>query len=230
LAQLRDGEGYKMVRVKICGVRSAQDVVIASECGADAVGVLVGQRHRSEHFVSIEVAKSLFAQTPPFLTRVIVTHASQVDEIMSICTDLYCDVVQLHSDLSLSVLATLRTRLQPRRIIGKVSVEDGTAVHHAVAIAPLVDAIVLDSIDRTADRVGGTGLTHNWDVSAKIVHSINVPVILAGGLTPANVEKAIRIVKPWAVDVNTGVQGADGFKTQDLVRAFIANARGCDYV
>jgi phosphoribosylanthranilate isomerase len=133
-------------------------------------------------------------------------------------------VVQLHGDLGVPALRELRTLLSPRKIIGKVSVEDETAVARAREIEPFVDAIVLDTRDRATDRVGGTGMVHDWSISARIASAAGVPVILAGGLTPDNVARAISAVKPWGVDVNSGVETSDGRKDEDRMRRFIAAA------
>jgi phosphoribosylanthranilate isomerase len=95
------------------------------------------------------------------------------------------------------------------------------AIEMAKLFEPYAHAILLDS--RTADRLGGTGITHDWDISARLVKSISIPVILAGGLTPGNVYEAVCKVKPYAVDVNSGVEDIKGYKNFSKVqlRAFI---------
>jgi phosphoribosylanthranilate isomerase len=132
--------------------------------------------------------------------------------------------VQLHGDPSVPALRELRTLLSPRKIIGKVSVEGEAALERAREIEPFVDAIVLDTRDRATDRVGGTGMVHDWSISARVASASRVPVILAGGLTPDNVARAIGAVRPWGVDVNSGVETSDGRKDEDRVRRFIAAA------
>ena len=90
---------------------------------------------------------------------------------------------------------------------------------------PNIDALLLDSCDRTSNRMGGTGLVHDWNLSAQIVRESPVPVILAGGLTSANVAKAIDLVHPWGVDVNTGVTGDAGGKSAERCRQFVSAAK-----
>lgn len=92
------------------------------------------------------------------------------------------------------------------RLIKTVHVTGPEAIYKAQSYGPFADAILLDSINILEDRIGGTGLTHDWRISRQIRDSISKPVILAGGLTPENVQKAIRTVLPYAVDVNTGVK------------------------
>ena len=94
----------------------------------------------------------------------------------------------------------------------------------AKAYLPYVDALLLDS--RTEDRIGGTGFPHDWDISKKIVAENTKPVILAGGLTPTNIVDAISKVKPYGVDVHTGVEGADGNRDLQKLQDFIRYAKG----
>jgi phosphoribosylanthranilate isomerase len=157
---------------------------------------------------------------------VLVTHIEDRDEILALAESVPTAAVQLHSDLPARALQELRERLAPRKVIGKVSVEDDTAIARAREIEAFVDAIVLDSRDRASGRVGGTGTTHDWSISARIVAGARVPIILAGGLTPENVAEAVRVVQPWAVDVNSGVEARDGRKDPLRIERFVAAARG----
>src|SRR6516165_1723678 len=165
-------------RVKICGLTSVAEAKLVQHQGADAVGVLVGQVHLSADFVEPDLARDIALSVGPFVTPVLVTHLEDPEEIRRLANKVPCPVIQLHSDLAPSLLGQLRKDLSPRKIIGKVSVEDKAAIDRALAIAPFVDALLLDSVDRSSDKVGGTGLIHDWSISAKIVAAINVPVIL----------------------------------------------------
>jgi len=98
----------------------------------------------------------------------------------------------------------------------------GVLVTHLQTTAAHVDAILLDS--RTPDRIGGTGVTHDWTISREIVRRCPIPVVLAGGLTPENVAEAIAAVRPYGVDVNSGVDGKDGHKEASKVAQFIQRA------
>jgi phosphoribosylanthranilate isomerase len=216
-----------MTRVKLCGITSPEELKLAERFGADAIGFLVGQVHRAGDFVTEETARSLCLAASPFVSTVLVTHLELPDEIVALAQHVPCSVVQAHSDLSPATLALLRERLRPRRLIGKVSVEDGSALARAQALDGAVDGILLDSIDRASGRVGGTGRTHDWTISAAIVQVVRTPIVLAGGLTPENVGEAIRRVRPWSVDVNSGVEDGSGRKSAEKVSAFIAAARGC---
>jgi phosphoribosylanthranilate isomerase len=185
----------------------------------------VGRLHAAADFLEPDRARELALAIPPFVVSVLVTHLQDPDEVLALATQVPTAVVQLHSDLGPAELEHLRERLLPRKILGLVSVEDTTAIDRAREIEPCVDGIVLDSRDRATDRVGGTGRVHDWSISARIVVASRVPVMLAGGLTPDNVRAAIRTVQPWGVDVNSGVESADGRKDPLLVKRFVTEAR-----
>jgi phosphoribosylanthranilate isomerase len=214
-----------MIRIKICGITSIVEAKLAERHGADALGLLVGRRHRASDFLRVNVACKIYETVFPFVIPVLVTHLEEPQEILRLGAAVPCPVLQLHSDLSSSLLSTLRERLRPKKIIGKVSVQNRRAVKRAYEIQGSVDAIVLDSIDPATDRVGGTGMTHDWSLSAEIVSNSSVPVVLAGGLTPDNVAEAIRVVRPAAVDVNSGVETPDGHKSEERICRFIEAVR-----
>jgi phosphoribosylanthranilate isomerase len=217
-----------MARVKICGIRSLADMQIAVQQGTDAIGVLVGNLHSSSDFVPANLAAEICERTPPFVTSVLVTHLEDPDSVLALADTIPSAAVQLHSDITPALIDTLRRALAPRKVIAKIGVEGPSAIERARDLDQRVDAIVLDSVNRATDQVGGTGLTHDWSISSQIVKQISTPVILAGGLTPANVGSAIRQVRPWAVDVNSGVRNQAGFKDGDLIRAFIETSKLLD--
>ena len=214
-----------MIRIKICGITSVAEASLAEQYGADAIGLLVGHRHRARDFVKRNIARRICHSVVPFITPVLVTHLEEPNQILRLADAVPCPVLQLHSDLSPSLLAALRERLRPKKVIGKVSVQGRGAINRARQIESSVDAIVLDSLDLTTDRVGGTGITHDWSLSAEIVANCKVPVMLAGGLTPENVAEAIHIVRPAAVDVNSGVERPDGRKNEERLSRFIEAVR-----
>jgi phosphoribosylanthranilate isomerase len=212
-------------RVKVCGITNTADLDAALEAGVDAVGFLVGQVHPSPDFIPPEAARGLIESVPPFVTTVLVTHEENPDAIIAIASRVRASSVQLHSDLEPEALASVRSRLN-RFIIGKVTVEDGSSIDRALRIASTVDALLLDSANRATGQVGGTGLTHDWAVSAQIRRRCPRPVILAGGLRPTNVHDAVATVRPAAVDVNSGVEDETGRKSSSLIRSFISATRG----
>jgi phosphoribosylanthranilate isomerase len=214
-----------MVRVKMCGIRSIDECRQALDAGVDAIGLLVGQVHASSDFISQPTAIDICDSIGPFVVPVLVTHLSDPDEIADLAAPIRCLAIQAHSDMSPADLRDLRRKVHPRRLIGKVSVDGPSAIDRSDSIQTAVDAILLDSIDRSTDRVGGTGMTHDWSLSATIVSRVRTPVILAGGLTESNVGDAIRQVRPWAVDVNSGVKRQDGTRSGELMARFAYAAK-----
>jgi phosphoribosylanthranilate isomerase len=217
-----------MVRIKICGITSVAEASLAGRYGADAIGLLVGRLHRAHDFVRRDVARRICQSVVPFITPVLVTHLEDPNQILRLADAVPCPVLQLHSDLSPSLLAALCERLRPKKVIGKVSVQGRGALDRAREIESSVDAIVLDSIDLATDRVGGTGITHDWSISAEIVANCKVPVVLAGGLRPENVAEAIHMVRPFAVDVNSGVERPNGRKSEKRLCRFIEAVRAAN--
>jgi phosphoribosylanthranilate isomerase len=211
------------VRVKICGIRNLEEARMAVSFGADAVGFLCGLNYRTDDELDLRAAQLIMAEIPPFVSSVLVTHKVELDWVAQACRQTGCGVVQLHGDFPLEQIAGLREKIPNVRIIKAVNVVDESAITRAVAAAKHADAVLLDS--RTATRIGGTGHTHDWTISARIVNAVAKPVILAGGLNSENVVKAIAEVRPFAVDVNSGVEFPDGSKSPQKVEQFIAFAK-----
>jgi phosphoribosylanthranilate isomerase len=211
------------MRVKICGLRSRADLEAVLAAGADAVGFIVGARHRTEDEVSPAAAAALVAALPPFVSSVLVTHQQQAATILPLLRQVAPTTLQLQDAISPAEMALLRAALPGTKLIKAIHVMGPDAIDEALAIEPFVDGLLLDS--RTADRIGGTGLPHDWTISRQIVERTAKPVILAGGLTPANLAQALRAVGPEAVDVNSGVEDGAGRKDPARVGAFVRLCR-----
>lgn len=196
---------------------------MAVSFGADALGFLVGLNYFTDDEIDLQAARRIISETPPFVSSVLVTHKVDLDWVARACLQSGCNIVQLHGDFALAQIPELRQRIPNVRIIKAVNVVDESAVARAQAAAQQSDAVLLDS--RTATRIGGTGHTHDWTISARIVKAVEKPVILAGGLNPENIERAIAVVQPFAVDVNSGVEFPDGLKSPQKVEAFISLAK-----
>jgi len=217
------------LRVKLCGIRSQADLAIALNAGADALGFIVGARHRTEDELTPAAAAALLATLPPFVSSVMVTHLQQATAIVALVRQVGATTLQLQDAIEPEELRAIRSALPAVKLIKAIHVSDGNggsvadALTEAMAAAPLVDALLLDS--RTADRIGGTGLPHDWSISRRIVASVGKPVILAGGLRPENLQAALEAVRPAAVDVNSGVEDAAGNKDPQRADAFVRICR-----
>jgi phosphoribosylanthranilate isomerase len=215
--------------VKICGIRRYEDALIAAELGADAVGLLVGQRHNSPDFISAAVARDISRALPPSVEAVLVTHIEDIDELERLLQQSGITTVQLHSEIASSSVERLRGRLPDVKIFKSVHVISADSVAYPEAFEKLVEGFVLDSINVATGQLGGTGKTHDWSVSRQIVMRYpEIPIILAGGLNSENVRSAIEYVHPFGVDVNSGTKGSDGFKDARKMREFILEAKRSD--
>ena len=212
--------------VKICGVRRQEDALLAAELGADAIGLLVGQKHTSPDFIFTTVAKDIARALPPSVEAVLVTHVEDLDELERLLQQSEIRTIQLHNEIAPSSVERLRGRLPHLKIFKSINIISADSVAYPEAFEKLVDGFVLDSINVATDQVGGTGKTHDWSVSRQIVMRYpEIPIILAGGLNSENVRSAIEYVHPFGVDVNSGTKAADGFKDPRKMEAFIAQAK-----
>ena len=210
------------MRTKICGIRSLSDAQTAISAGANAVGFLVGITHLAEDKISKEDAKDIIAKLPPFVSSVMVTHLPDRNEIIESAKYLGVNTVQIHDYIPPCDVLFVKENLPFCKIIKAIHVinkED--ALKMVEDFEGVCDALLLDS--RTADRLGGTGKTHDWNISQEIVAKSRVPVILAGGLNENNVYDAVKKVKPYGVDVNSGVENG-GWKSYEKVFKFIHDA------
>ena len=200
-------------RVKICGLTNKADALHATGCGADAVGLVFYAG--SPRCVTPEAAREICAALPPFVTRVGLFVNATPELIRE--TAAYCglDVVQLHGDETPE-----QSDYAPLRTIKALRIKDADSLNGHEDFR--VSALLLDAW--APDAYGGTGESFNWDLAAAV--AAQRPVILAGGLTPINVASAIDRVKPYAVDVSSGVEHAPGQKDYEKVAAFIRAAKG----
>jgi phosphoribosylanthranilate isomerase len=205
-----------MTRVKICGVTREADREAVVAAGADAVGVIADVPVDTPREVTAERAGDLVAGVPPLVTSVLVTMPDSVQGAVSLQREVTADALQVHATLPPEKVGGLRARVDAN-VVAAVDVDDDLAGYAAVA-----DALLVDSTDEQGG--GGTGETVDWERTRERVADLEVPVVLAGGLTPGNVAEAVETVDPFAVDTATGVEREGGVKDHDAVRAFVGAA------
>ncbi|SCL74481.1 N-(5'-phosphoribosyl)anthranilate isomerase [Methanoculleus chikugoensis] len=210
------------MRVKFCGTASLADMRCAVDAGCDAVGFIMGVTHQSSDFVTAAEAAKMIRRLPPFIEPVAVTHLQETDNLIRLVRESHCTTLQVQNAVEPAELDAVRDALPYLKIVKAVHVTDVSAIETARRYEPYADALLLDT--RTRERLGGTGIPHDWNISAKIVADSAIPVILAGGLTPENVRAAIRKVRPYGVDVHTGVK-KDGVRNPERTLAFAREAR-----
>jgi phosphoribosylanthranilate isomerase len=191
----------------------------SADSGADAVGMLLAPSPRR---VTINKARDIVKSLPPFVTPVIVMMPSAAEEAIEAAQTINPWAIQLQGDEPPGMLAMIKQALPGIRLIKAIHIGSGNELEKARVYEKVADAILLDTM---SPNKGGSGQTHDWSVSKKVVATMKKPAVLAGGLTPGNVAGAIKAVRPYAVDVASGVEAEGRVKDMDLMRTFIRNAK-----
>ena len=198
------------------------------KAGANAVGFLVGLTHLAEDKINKDDAKAIIAKLPPFVSSVLVTHLTDRAKIIDLATELNVNTIQIHDYISPEDVVFVRTQMANCKIIKAIHIiDEAEAIQMMHDFECTCDALLLDS--RTKERLGGTGMVHDWNISKRIVSESKIPVILAGGLTDQNVYDAVKKTMPFGVDVNSGVE-ADGWKDYAKVREFVSEAHRAELI
>ena len=194
-------------KVKICCIGSVEEARLAIRYGASALG-LVSDMPSGPGVIPEESIAKIASAVPPFVTSVLLTSERDASSILEQQRRCGTNAIQICDEIGMSALDELRRRLSGVRIIQVIHVRGEESAEEAASVAPHVDAVLLDSGDPSlgVKELGGTGRIHDWEISRRIRESVGVPVILAGGLDPGNVAEAIRRVRPYAVDVCSGVR------------------------
>lgn len=201
-----------MVWVKICGITNSLDLEAVSKLRPDAIGFILANSPRK---ISIEKAKELLEQVSSSIETVLVATPTNASEGKELIKRLKPDYLQIHNDLAIDEIK----KLSGRAAIIKTIQVNSDVFEKLKSYEKYVQALLLDSVKK--------GVTHDWNISAEIARKSRLPVILAGGLNPENVIEAISKVKPFGVDVASGVEieGKPGVKDLSKVQAFIERAR-----
>jgi phosphoribosylanthranilate isomerase len=203
-------------RVKICGVTRIEDALLACELGADAIGIVMTPS--SPRGVSIECARAIRDALPAFVATVVLTHDLPAEQVRTVVDAVQPDRVQFHGSEDAAFCEGFGVRY-----IKAVGMDGDVDVRATAARHPNAVGFVLDG--HPPGQQGGRGKTFDW---SRIPRDLTRPILLAGGLNPANVGDAIRTVRPWAVDLASGVESAPGIKDAGKLRAFFAAVRAAD--
>ncbi len=202
------------VRIKICGLTRWEDVLAVVEAGADAVGfVFVPGTPRN---IETALARELVGKLPPFVSKVGLFVDADVMTVARTVAQTGLDTVQLHGDETPEFARQFRGAV---KVVKAFRVRGPETLAELAAYVGAADAFLLDAF--VPGSHGGTGVSFNWDLAVK-ARALGMPVVLAGGLTPENVAEAVARVRPYAVDVSSGVESAPGRKDPDRIRRFIA--------
>ncbi|MCS7263728.1 MAG: phosphoribosylanthranilate isomerase [Armatimonadetes bacterium] len=216
------------VKVKICGLTRIKDVQIACSAGSDFCGVVVEIRD-SPRSQTKKKAKELFAASNS--ATVAVTRAKVLVELVELFNFLSPFAIQLHGDETPELIAALKLKIscQIWKAIPLPTMEEEPKEFLRLLtlaqdfVKSGCDALVLDAASKSG--FGGKGVAASWELATKLVEQLDVPCFLAGGLTPENVGEAIRVVKPFGVDVSSGVEISPGVKDAEKIRLFCLRAK-----
>jgi len=204
------------VKVKICGITNASDALAAVESGADALGFMFYEK--SPRHISIPQAVEVIRELPPFVMKVGVFVDAEEDAVMRAIGDCGLTMLQFHGQETPEYC--MQFGLMNMKAFRMRDAESLQALQNYPTDAWLLDAFV-------ADKLGGTGEKFNWELAIE-AKKLGRPIFLAGGLTSANVAEAVRTVRPFAVDVSSGVEASPGKKDHAKVRDFISAAKSVE--
>jgi phosphoribosylanthranilate isomerase len=199
------------VNVKICGITNLTDARTAVRLGADALGFIFAPSPRR---IAPQTARKIIRALPPFVKTVGVFVNEAPASIRKVINDCGLDLVQLHGNES----PDLCDELMPYTI-KSLRIKDESSLQSARAYHGKVRALLLDTYSK--EKIGGTGKTFDWNLAIKI-KKIGIPIILSGGLGPSNIDLAIHTVRPYAVDLNSGIEAYPGKKNPVLMKAVMA--------
>lgn len=215
-----------MPRVKVCCIASAEEARAAVACGASAVG-LVSEMPSGPGVIDEGLIAEIAARVPPPVATFLLTCRQDARSIIEQQRRCRVNTLQLCDRVPAGAYAELRAGLPGVSLVQVVHVRGEESFEEALRVARHVDALLLDSGDQSlaVKELGGTGRTHDWRVSRRVVEASPVPVFLAGGLKPENVSEAVSTVRPFGLDVCSGVRTGGRLDEEKLRRFFAALGR-----
>ena len=191
------------MKIKFCGFTNKQNIQDAINLGANALGFIFYEK--SPRYNSIERTKELCHNLPPFISRVGVFVDQSLDYILEAVKECKLDTVQLHGNETAEFCATI-----PLNCIKGIHVKEKDDITHLSQFKNHVSALLLDT--KTSDAYGGTGQAFDWGLAIE-AKSHNIPIILSGGINLSNIERAIQLVNPYALDLSSGIEDKPGIKS-----------------
>lgn len=214
------------LRVKICCISSQTEAALAVSYGADALG-LVSEMPSGPGVISDELAREIAARMPPAVASFLLTSRQSAEGIIEQQRYVRSNTLQIVDRLTRGTYQDLRSALPGVALVQVIHVSGEESLEEALRVEPDVDALLLDSGNqRLAVKVlGGTGRTHDWNMSRRIVEQVSKPVFLAGGLNAENVRDAVEQVRPFGVDICSGVR-TNGELDESKLAALFAQVNG----
>jgi phosphoribosylanthranilate isomerase len=213
--------------IQIYAFTDPKEAAAAVEMGVDNIGFIAGKYGEVFAELTFDESREIARAIPAQGTSTAITMSVDVDEILRMAEYVEPDIVHISSEVeqvNMEAMRTIRERLSPDILLMKaISVEDESSVEVAKLYAEVSDLLLLDTSAKGFPGVGATGFTHDWNVSKRIVEEVDIPVILAGGLSAANVADAMEVVRPWGVDSNTStnIEGSRVLKDLNRIEEFV---------
>ena len=208
------------IRVKICCISSVEEAKLAAAYGASALG-LVGHMPSGPGVISNQKISEITKSVSPMVSTFLLTSETKAVAVIDHYKKVNTSTIQIVDALENKDYQRIKNELPHVKIVQVIHVLDDKSVTEAIGVSAYVDAILLDSGNPNLEtkELGGTGRTHNWDLSRKIRNQIDIPVILAGGIDSNNVKQAIEHVQPFGVDLCSGVR-TNGKLDENKLRMF----------
>lgn len=214
-----------MTRVKICCISSIEEAQLAIKSGVSALG-LVSAMPSGPGVISEELISQIAEQTPPGISTFLLTSKQYLKEIIEQQRRCKINTIQICDKIVRGTHSQLKQVLPGIKIVQVIHITGEESINEAFEVSKNVDALLLDSGNQklAVKELGGTGRIHDWTISRKIVESVKVPVFLAGGLNAENVADAVKQVKPFGVDVCSGVR-TNGKLDEQKMKSFFTNLK-----
>jgi phosphoribosylanthranilate isomerase len=213
----------KKVKIKICCMQNIDEVKLAMKYGASAVG-LVSAMPSGAGIISDEKILEISRTIPEEMDSFLLTSLTEANEIITQYKKFRTTTIQLVDDVTSGIYKILKDELPEVKIVQVIHVGGEESIQKAISIQNEIDMILLDSGNQKlkVKELGGTGRVHDWSISRKIVEAVNIPVFLAGGLNPDNIKEAIETVKPYGVDVCSGLRENE-MLVEERLKSFVNN-------
>ena len=211
------------MHIQMAGIRNKEDALMCVDCGVDIIGLLVGQAHTSDDFITKEQAREIKLSLPKNIKTTLITHLEKASEIIEIADFIDVDYIQLHSHLPETEVEIIHKALPNKKLLRLIHIDSNGTILNDINKIQFVDFYFTDSINTKTNQVGGTGLIHDLKTDRTLVEKLDKPVFIAGGLTPSNVAEAVKFCRPHGVDVNSGCRAVDGSRDRQKVIDFVAN-------
>jgi len=208
-------------RVKVCCISSLDEAKLAIRHGASALG-LVSNMPSGPGVISEDLIAEISKEVPPPISTFLLTSKTRASQIIKQYNKVQTTTIQIVDEIEFKEYRLIRDALPHVKLVQVVHVLNEKSIHKAIEISKYVDALLLDSgnPNLAVKELGGTGRTHNWEFSREIRRSIAIPVFLAGGLNQNNVVKAIKYVKPFGIDLCSGVRKNGNLDSKKLINFF----------